>query len=383
MSGLYASPFTYNEDMQLFLSNNNSSNELGSPLMSTPFLESSQTASPFADPIGDRSPYAMFASFSESPTFSTYTTSSTTTAASSTLAAFHRGGYYQQPANNDIFIAGYLDKPDFYQQPSPKQEQMAVKNFNGDQTLLIIDKSKLPAPVATMIPAPPLTSVFGVAATTAVKSESKLVSPTVRLNTITEEDLDTFLFPPLTSSQESCFDSSYKKNTREEEEDDRSLDELLGYTDSPLSQPMEDEEEEEARKEESKQESKQETTSTSNNKRKRSSSSSEEMAPQKKRQNKDKKKFQCEICGLVSKRKYNLTTHIKTHDKNRVKDFSCNQCAKSFDRRHDRDRHLATVHRHERSFACRHCKSHFSRGDALNRHLVAKHDYDEHDFEEH
>ncbi|KAI8094335.1 hypothetical protein BDF21DRAFT_303258, partial [Thamnidium elegans] len=73
-------------------------------------------------------------------------------------------------------------------------------------------------------------------------------------------------------------------------------------------------------------------------------------------------------CPHTSKRKYNLTTHIKTHDKNRVKEFTCSQCQKGFDRRHDRNRHLSTVHRHERAHVCNHCPAHFSRGDALNRH---------------
>ena len=71
-----------------------------------------------------------------------------------------------------------------------------------------------------------------------------------------------------------------------------------------------------------------------------------------------------------------MTTHIRTHDKNRIKEFTCFQCQKGFDRRHDRDRHLATVHRLERSHACSHCTAHFSRADALERHLAHKHGYD-------
>ncbi|GAA5816297.1 hypothetical protein MFLAVUS_009823 [Mucor flavus] len=87
--------------------------------------------------------------------------------------------------------------------------------------------------------------------------------------------------------------------------------------------------------------------------------------------------FKCPFCEHSSKRKYNLTTHIKTHDKKRVKEFTCSQCQKGFDRRHDRNRHLATVHRLERAHVCNHCPAHFSRGDALNRHLIHKHGYDE------
>ncbi|ORE22359.1 hypothetical protein BCV71DRAFT_171973 [Rhizopus microsporus] len=88
------------------------------------------------------------------------------------------------------------------------------------------------------------------------------------------------------------------------------------------------------------------------------------------------KLYQCPICDHVSKRRYNLSTHIKTHDKNRLKEFECPQCSKRFDRRHDRDRHLATVHRGERSFVCKDCSIHFSRRDALNRHLAQRHEDD-------
>ncbi|EIE88529.1 hypothetical protein G6F46_011629 [Rhizopus delemar] len=86
------------------------------------------------------------------------------------------------------------------------------------------------------------------------------------------------------------------------------------------------------------------------------------------------KAYECPYCDHVSKRRYNLSTHIKTHDKNRVKAFECSQCFKRFDRRHDRDRHLATVHRTDRSFACKTCSVRFSRRDALDRHVEQQHD---------
>lgn len=325
----YIIPFTYSEEIQL-LDELFPGNEFGSPLMGTPYLESSQVLSPFADPIGDLSPYQVYAAFADTP-----------------------------PAENrrDIYIAGYLDKPSFTQHQQQYQQQQDVKNFNGDQALLILDKSKLPAP-------------------TAVVAESKTPSPRIKLYATTEEDIDS-LFPPLLSSQESI-DKVYPDC-----DDDRSLDELLGYTDSPLSQPMDAEEEEQIKEEEVKQELEPEP-------RKRKASPCEDKITSRTSSNKRRntrktaspKSFKCNICGLESKRKYNLTTHIKTHNKNRVKEYDCNQCTKSFDRRHDRDRHLSTVHRHERSFGCTHCQAHFSRGDALNRHLVAKHDYDEADFEE-
>lgn len=297
-----------------------------SPVIGTPYLESSQLLSPFAEQIGESSPYSVYASFANSP-----------------------GRNYEQ---DDVYIAGYLDKKSQF--PS---NQETVKNFNGDQNLLIIDKSKLPAPTTTIL------------------NESKPLSPTIRLKTITEEDIDS-LFPPLDSQEnnaESC-----------PEYQDQSLDQLLGYTDSPLSQAMDvDDEEEEQRQEEPNKGSEKELKQE--NPRKRKTSPCSTSSTNKKRNTKktsSTKTYECPICGLESKRKYNLTTHIKTHDENRVKEFDCIQCAKSFDRRHDRDRHLATVHRQERSFGCGHCSAHFSRRDALNRHLIHKHEYVETDFEE-
>ncbi|KAI8888787.1 hypothetical protein K501DRAFT_138001, partial [Backusella circina FSU 941] len=73
-------------------------------------------------------------------------------------------------------------------------------------------------------------------------------------------------------------------------------------------------------------------------------------------------------CDHASKRRYNLTTHLKTHDKERVREFPCGHCKKAFDRKHDRDRHVATVHEGKRAHVCDICSSQFSRGDALARH---------------
>ncbi|KAI7857634.1 hypothetical protein BDC45DRAFT_405545, partial [Circinella umbellata] len=56
------------------------------------------------------------------------------------------------------------------------------------------------------------------------------------------------------------------------------------------------------------------------------------------------KRYQCDICKLKFSRRYNLGTHVKTHDKDRQKEYMCSVCPKGFDRKHDRDRHVATVH---------------------------------------
>lgn len=84
-------------------------------------------------------------------------------------------------------------------------------------------------------------------------------------------------------------------------------------------------------------------------------------------------KFECDICHATFNRRYNLGTHIKTHDKNRSKDFACHLCLKPFDRKHDLTRHVATVHNGERAYSCNNCTSTFSRKDALVRHQLQKH----------
>ncbi|OAD79684.1 C2H2-type zinc finger transcription factor, partial [Phycomyces blakesleeanus NRRL 1555(-)] len=73
-------------------------------------------------------------------------------------------------------------------------------------------------------------------------------------------------------------------------------------------------------------------------------------------------------CKARFSRRYNLTTHVKTHDKQRIKEHGCTFCDKAFDRKHDRDRHVATVHHNKRTFTCKICPTSFTRRDALSRH---------------
>ncbi|KAF1796454.1 C2H2-type zinc finger transcription factor [Mucor lusitanicus] len=272
---------------------------LESSNMDTPFLDSfSADTPPFFDTALDVSPYLMYASFADT--------------------------HQQNNNSKDVFIAGYLDGHE--NSDIAKLTHDPLK-FNGDPSVLLIDKSKSPH---LSYPSP-------------AAAEPK-PSPTVKLETVTEEDSDS-LFPPLNSSQQSM-------NTDTQSSQDVSLDQLLGFDpSSPLSEDDSDD---------------------------------YVKGAITVKESKSAKLFQCPLCPHMSKRRYNLSTHMKTHDKNRIKEFNClhEGCKKSFDRRHDRDRHLATVHRGERSYNCSECKSHFSRRDALNRHLVQKHDYDEQDFAE-
>ncbi|KAI8061143.1 hypothetical protein BC940DRAFT_279736 [Gongronella butleri] len=89
--------------------------------------------------------------------------------------------------------------------------------------------------------------------------------------------------------------------------------------------------------------------------------------------NPEEKRFSCPICRRMFSRRYNLNTHIRTHNNNRIKSFNCHVCPAAFDRKHDRDRHLQSVHLGNRSFVCEKCNSAFCRRDALARHTLKAH----------
>jgi uncharacterized Zn-finger protein len=121
-------------------------------------------------------------------------------------------------------------------------------------------------------------------------------------------------------------------------------------------------------------------TQTTNNKRKLQDSTinTYEPKPTKRRANKQSaiqntQNHECLLCGMHFTRRYNLSSHMKTHNPNRLKPFPCNICNKQFDRKHDLARHVSTVHNGERAFNCSQCNCTFSRKDALNRHAAKKH----------
>lgn len=363
----YTVPYT-----AMTFTHNNNTNEIdempqvSSPNISTPYLDSSidtpyldnNSNSPFLETVPDFSPYLMYASLGPVPPY----------------VMGNLNGKNLNGNKDDVCIARYLDG--YENKNIAKLTHDPIAKFNGDPSALLIDKSKSPS--------------------TNANTESK-PSPTLKLESVTEEKSDS-LFPPLSSSQAS--NNSYNPSINDDTFEDKSLDDILNFeANSPLSAEEDnfDMQDEEAQQTTKNTEQHKSESSSDSKKRKRTMSTTESdntsTQETKKRKSvktaktkkpaKETKNFQCPLCDHVSKRRYNLSTHIKTHDKLRIKEFNCSQCTKRFDRRHDRDRHLATVHRGERSYTCDHCTTtHFSRRDALDRHLIQKHDYDESDLVE-
>lgn len=58
----------------------------------------------------------------------------------------------------------------------------------------------------------------------------------------------------------------------------------------------------------------------------------------------NEKPFKCPQCKHTSKRRSNMPAHIRSHDTNRIKEFVCSKCNKGFTRKNDRDRHEANLH---------------------------------------
>ncbi|KAJ3038000.1 hypothetical protein HK097_003311 [Rhizophlyctis rosea] len=75
-------------------------------------------------------------------------------------------------------------------------------------------------------------------------------------------------------------------------------------------------------------------------------------------------------CDRTFTRKYNLTTHLGTHDPHRARPFECTICGKAFVRSPDLLRHHA-VHKNERHGHKCGCGRTYARKDALCRHMMA------------
>ncbi|KAK5121465.1 hypothetical protein LTR85_005298 [Meristemomyces frigidus] len=80
---------------------------------------------------------------------------------------------------------------------------------------------------------------------------------------------------------------------------------------------------------------------------------------------------QCDQCGKLFQRSYNLKAHMETHDPHRNQTHTCEHpgCDRSFVRRTDLLRHEQSVHLKARNFPCPLCNSSFARKDTLRRHV--------------
>ncbi|CAG8591208.1 6142_t:CDS:2 [Ambispora leptoticha] len=87
---------------------------------------------------------------------------------------------------------------------------------------------------------------------------------------------------------------------------------------------------------------------------------------------KNQKTFACPNCNRQFNRKFNMQSHLLTHNPNRTKPFRCEVegCASTFTRKHDLKRHVNGIHKCEKLYQCPACLRNFSRKDAWKRHLI-------------
>ncbi|CAG8460252.1 3023_t:CDS:1 [Paraglomus occultum] len=82
------------------------------------------------------------------------------------------------------------------------------------------------------------------------------------------------------------------------------------------------------------------------------------------------KLYPCPKCNRPFSRKFNMESHLTTHDPHRVKPFLCDYlgCGHRFTRKHDLKRHVNGIHKCEKQHRCPHCDKTFARKDAWKRH---------------
>lgn len=84
--------------------------------------------------------------------------------------------------------------------------------------------------------------------------------------------------------------------------------------------------------------------------------------------------LECQECGLVSRRKCDLESHIRNkHLPADPRSYrSCPKCRKRYKHTRQFTRHLKTCGKNVK-YSCEHCDSVFSRADALSNHVLRVH----------
>ncbi|RHZ68258.1 hypothetical protein Glove_296g19 [Diversispora epigaea] len=82
--------------------------------------------------------------------------------------------------------------------------------------------------------------------------------------------------------------------------------------------------------------------------------------------------YKCPKCNRLFSRKFNMQSHLATHDSERIRPFTCEypSCGLSFTRKHDLKRHIIGVHEDQKEFGCPYCDKTFARKDAFKRHTL-------------
>ncbi|KAI0968627.1 putative zinc finger protein [Xylaria arbuscula] len=93
------------------------------------------------------------------------------------------------------------------------------------------------------------------------------------------------------------------------------------------------------------------------------------LVPPQKRQRQPQTEFICEDCGKVFKRKYNLKSHLQTH--NVEGSYVCEHCNLRFKRENDLNRHYKR-HTGERQHKCHGCGKSYARADTLRQHWESR-----------
>lgn len=318
-----------------------------SPMMNTPFLDHSCMNTPFT-PASVFTP--SLAQMQNSPFYSPYINNNTNQSFGNMNAIDNQ---------DDIQVANYL-----------KTDMSWQDNSNATPAISTADLFA-PTPNISSIDVSPellntLDTFNGNPSQLLLNNINDNVQVTATAATSSNGESSDFLFPPLPSDNQ---DVSYSYNANPTQDldasnlfddcfDDCFFDEVNAVPGAVVhQQPVTEQKEIVSKKR------KVNDSNVNKNKRIKIASSNDQ----------DQRKFECEICHATFNRRYNLGTHIKTHDKNRRKDFPCRLCQKFFDRKHDLTRHVSTVHNGERAYACGECSSTFSRKDAMVRHRMQKH----------